>query len=750
MPPICRRAPVALLLFLLSVVPGPVRAEEDRPLPASPRVSRSTTDRDRIEAQKLFGLASIHERNNRLIEAIRTYESAQKLDPESAAIPRALFGLYIAMDRTDDALNACKKVLQVDPTDATTGYAYARQLRTLERFDDAIAALNQASRSDRLKEMPDLASQIHFDLGMLQERKGNWKAAEAAFRKVVEILETSPVLLTSGKFNREEITGQVAETLERIGKLCLKSNQVNEAVRAFDQARRKDPLRAPRLAFNLAQVYRDQGKLKESLEQLETYLRSQPQGMEGYEMRIELQRKVGRQDDIVADLEKDSGRDPHNLALRLLYARELRKVRRLADAEAIYTKLLEIHVTPEVYRGLFQLYREREAAGIQQLLTLLDGILDRGAGDEKRAPSESDARRARAMLLVLRDEPELVRNLLPAAVARTGRKELSYTTRGVLATLAARTRQLDRAEELYRSCLDRPGGLGTMEAEVFAGLLRVLRLQNKYKEIVHVSKDGLAVAQQTNRVLFHTELVRAYQVLDNHKAALAAADAAVTDAGKPQLLMCRRIRVDALVQAGQADKAFAECQELLKEFTNGSELRDVRYTLSSVLQAQGKHDQAEEQLQMILRLDPNDATANNDLGYLWADRNKNLADAERMIRKAIELDRQQRTTGTAIDADSDRDNAAYIDSLGWVLFRRGLLAEAARELEKASTLPHGEDDPVVWDHLGDVYHRLMLPEKALEAWKKSLGLYDQGARRKSDPRYRDIQNKLHEATHTEK
>ncbi len=185
----------------------------------------------------------------------------------------------------------------------------------------------------------------------------------------------------------------------------------------------------------------------------------------------------------------------------------------------------------------------------------------------------------------------------------------------------------------------------------------------------------------------------------------------------------------------------------MKEYYNTpGELRDARYTLSSVLQAMGRHDEAEEQLQLILRADPNDATANNDLGYLWADRGKNLAEAERLIRKAVELDRQQRTAGTTVDADGDKDNAAYVDSLGWVLFRLGKLAEAREQLEKASGLPGGDDDPVVWDHLGDVCFRMDDKAKALENWKKAVSLYERGARRKNDGRHREIQEKIRQAT----
>src|SRR5262249_7934688 len=245
-----------------------------------------------------------------------------------------------------------------------------------------------------------------------------------------------------------------------------------------------------------------------------------------------------------------------------------------------------------------------------------------------------------------------------------------------------------------------------------------------------------------NRVLFENGMAHAYLALDKMDQAVEAATLAAEHAGEQNRCYCRRIRALILSQAGRTDDAIQACQGMLKDYRKWKDVRDVRNTLSSVYSAAKRSAEAAEQLQMILEQDPNDATANNDLGYLWADEGRNLEEAEKLIRKALTLDRGERTKGKALGPDTDHDNAAYVDSLGWVLFRLGKLAEARKELERAVTYPDGRDDPVVWDHLGDVCSRLNDTARARACWQKALELYDQGHRRKNDDRYKEIKQKL--------
>jgi Tfp pilus assembly protein PilF len=102
---------------------------------------------------------------------------------------------------------------------------------------------------------------------------------------------------------------------------------------------------------------------------------------------------------------------------------------------------------------------------------------------------------------------------------------------------------------------------------------------------------------------------------------------------------------------------------------------------------------------------------------MWADRGENLDEAEVLIRRALEL---------------DPGNGAYMDSLGWVFYRQGRHEEALVELLRASEALE-EPDPVVFDHIGDVYGKLGQTAKAVLYWHKALQL---------DPKNQTITEKL--------
>ena len=138
------------------------------------------------------------------------------------------------------------------------------------------------------------------------------------------------------------------------------------------------------------------------------------------------------------------------------------------------------------------------------------------------------------------------------------------------------------------------------------------------------------------------EKAKALARLDRLDAALKAADQALDLAGDNDKLLIRHLRVRILTQAEKYDEAEAACQALLKQYPTPGDVIEIRYLLSSVYSAHRQLAKAEQQLEIILKTDPNNATVNNDLGYTWADQNKNLDKAEALIRQGARADKRQR------------------------------------------------------------------------------------------------------------
>ena len=98
----------------------------------------------------------------------------------------------------------------------------------------------------------------------------------------------------------------------------------------------------------------------------------------------------------------------------------------------------------------------------------------------------------------------------------------------------------------------------------------------------------------------------------------------------------------------------------------------------------GKLDEMESLLRKVIQLKPDYHHAYNALGYSLADRSVRLPEARELIRKALEF------------APSD----PFIgDSLGWVEFRMGNNAEAARIFEAAYK---AKPDAEIAAHFGEV------------------------------------------------
>lgn len=130
------------------------------------------------------------------------------------------------------------------------------------------------------------------------------------------------------------------------------------------------------------------------------------------------------------------------------------------------------------------------------------------------------------------------------------------------------------------------------------------------------------------------------------------------------------------------------------------------FQMGAQLERAQRLDEAAATFQRCLDRKADFAPALNYLGYMWAEQGTNLEEARKLIQKAVDLEPK---------------NAAYLDSLAWVLFKLGEPKAALTHIEAA--LKHQEEpDATLFDHLGDIHLAAGNPGEARKAWEQSVKL----------------------------
>jgi tetratricopeptide (TPR) repeat protein len=149
-------------------------------------------------------------------------------------------------------------------------------------------------------------------------------------------------------------------------------------------------------------------------------------------------------------------------------------------------------------------------------------------------------------------------------------------------------------------------------------------------------------------------------------------------------------------------------------------------------------------LQILIKRNPDNPTYKNDLGFIWCDNDMNLEESEKLIREALELDKKEKEKLKAEGKiDEVRLNAAYLDSLGWVLFKQKKYKEALEPLKQAAADEDDGNHMEIWDHLADCYMALGMKKEAIATWEQALKFEDLSKR--DAERRRKISEKLKKA-----
>jgi tetratricopeptide (TPR) repeat protein len=336
---------------------------------------------------------------------------------------------------------------------------------------------------------------------------------------------------------------------------------------------------------------------------------------------------------------------------------------------------------------------------------------------------------------VLVKDKDGTKKMLVAAVKILKEKDqpLNYNAAYILGRCAEQLKDLDNSETFYRFCTDEATKLqsGQKLADSFGRLIDLYYTSKKFDKAVKLCQEFLELkGNDSVKQLKPAVMERMIQALARDgktDEALKRVEKMVEAQGGDGW-WALQLKGWVLREADKNAEAAETYEEVVKRVTDDKLIEDEklrqryiernRYLLSGVYVDLNKIDKAAEHLKALLKLKPDDPTYNNDLGYIWADHDMNLDEAEKMIRKALEEDRKRRKKDP--EAEDDKDNSAYLDSLGWVLYKKKNYKEAKKWLSEALKDKDDGQHIDIYDHLGDVCKALGEKDEAIAAWKKGV------------------------------
>ncbi len=650
-----------------------------------------------VEARARFMTGELYLQREQYKKALAEFEKASSLDPSNPQIYRSIMETALHLGDTAKVVESALKAVELAPDDYELLRQLASEMVKENKAAEAISYLEKARNSPKLDKKSAFYVLINRDLGSIYKAIGEFDKAADCFEVVLTAM-LKPTDFGLDSQTRQELQKNRTSSYEELGLTFLRAKRIDKAAQALELALKERKGKASAVNYLLAQVYFEQGDAQKALTQLDLFLTTQlRRGKAPYQLLAAILEKLGQSETLLDRLEKLAELDPRNRDVQFFLAEAYSAKDQFDKAEAIYRKSLEDAVSSEAHLGLARVYRKQNKP--KELLESLARAFERANNDQEAVSQifevelkaiAADSKLFDALMAVLREQTK-----------DTARKE-HFSSAFVLASIAASNEKTAEALELYDIALK---ANPSAAERVYLAKAEVLVQAKRYADAADVYQLALAnPLAQGRRPDIYYRLSRVLAFAGKTKEALEAVDQ-LGQLVQPGLALVLFQRAWIHYYAHNWDEARKGFEELIAKHPDGGELTHrARTSLSNVYVQLGDLKKGEEILEQFLVENPDDPGVNNDLGYLYADQGKNLEKAKTMIEKAVK---------------AEPKNAAYLDSLGWVLFKLGKFDEAKSWLEKATQIESGSD-ATIWDHLGDAQLQLKDIPGARASWERAL------------------------------
>jgi tetratricopeptide (TPR) repeat protein len=593
-------------------------------------------------------------------------------------------------------LSACWGIIFALIFLALASAAIARTPRTSPaRTKPSPAAIKQLGRQDdslSFRPAPDLALRpggehkagalAYFVEGMAFEENGEMDRALEAYRKVLNV---DP--------------GQ-SQLASRVAALLTQQDDFPQAIDVLKDAIKANPNDSEpyqQLAFIYAKYLK---KTDQAIDYANRAIALNPGDAEGYQRLVEIEVAAGEEKKALEVLDRATkvGSDDAAFWIRLgkLYAAILfksdsqPKPDELKRINEVFKKAAE-HASddPAVLKDAADYYAASQQ--LKEAIPLYLRVLE-------LQPDDANAREKLATGFILTNQRSKAVEMLEQIIKEHPEKYQPYDL--LAQVLDDEARSLQRANQLDEA-------------------------KTKFAKVAANYEQSLLINPNHAGTYLHLAELLLGPLKDADRAVKLLAEARRRFPGAPEIVYYLAI---AQREAKQIQQAVATFEEALHEaqLDQDDEVVNAKFYFNygATAEQAGLYEKAADLLRKSIALDPaNAAEAYNYLGYMWADHNMNLDEAEAMIKRALE---------------SEPNNGSYLDSLGWVEFRKGKFDQALSDLLRAAK-DVDRDDPVVFEHIGDTYLKLNRVPEALESWQKALTL---------DPKNKKLAEKIESTKRT--
>ncbi len=598
-------------------------------------------DANHVEGHILKGTVFFSQ--NERDKALAEFNHAIELNPKRVESYLSLARFYVVINDSPKAEEVFQRAISINSNSGLAHTEYGKYLVQLNRLDAAEAEMSKAV------EVEPTNRPSRFVLSSFYLVHKDLDKAEASYKVLAD-------------FDKDKPEGRAV-----LADFYSAVNRLDEAVSIYQQIVAQWP-DFTLGHYRLGEILLMRGDTQGAVAQTDEILKKDQHDRQALLLRARVRAQTGQSTDLqaaVEDLKEVLVQEPNSRAGLYFMAQanfnlgNIDQARGFAgDLERNYpdylpAKLLQVQIN----------LAQGDAKAAQRLSSELIDRINQTAPDRQNSPQMLAEIRAKAYLARGSAEVEQ-RNTVSARkdfmLARDAAPRDTYPYIS-LAGVALAENKKDEAIGFYENAL-------ALESTNFNALNGLILLYARNNEIAkaHTRIDQVLNAYPTNASLHYLK-AQAYGF--EHNSAQVEAELRRTLDLDPNYIAAYSSLGALFINTNQQDRAIAEYQKILERRPDNA----TAYTVIGMLNdSQQKYDAAADSYRKALGKDQNSVIAANNLAWLYAvNGNGNLDEAVRLAQGVV-----QKNPGIP----------GFVDTLGWVYYKKGLYGAAVEQLQKAVAL----------------------------------------------------------------